>query len=168
MEDTLVLRDGLTVLAYGDLGAGNVFWRPYGGAGANINALHYLGDNKMLVAYSNGAGGGVLGEIDYDNAGVDGAVFYSNRINLGDNGVVKRIEDIHDAANVAGTTRFQFIHRDVAGNENTIEDREYTNQITTETKFNTNIHADIFQLKIVPQNDDTGHRLIRIKYEPGL
>jgi len=165
IEDILIFRDGKKVVAYGDLGAGNTFWKLYGSATNNINNIHYKGDNKLLVAFSDGAGGGDLYEIDYDNAGIIGD-FYSNRYTFGGEVIIRRIKIFHDETNSAGTSRFTLGYNDINGSLSDIKDVQYTNQSTYKTVIDCDIQTDMFQLYIAPQNDDLGYKLIQIFYEP--
>jgi hypothetical protein len=169
MENLLLVRDGLNVLAFGDLGAGNTWWKLYKNtANTNhINNIAYQGDNKLLVAYKGATdGSGMLSQVDYDNAGISGA-FYTNRISFGREVLIRRITLWHDVSASAGTTRFSVLHRNLDGTETEIRDVNYVNQSISKTIINTDpIVTDTFQLKISPSNDDTGFKRIRIYYDP--
>src|SRR3990167_202435 len=167
LEDILLTRDGLNILAFGNLGAGNVWWKLFRNTAnsQNINNILYKGDNKLLAAYSDGASAGKLVEIDYDNAGTTGA-FYSNRYNFGSTVKIRRIDIFHDTTNTTGTTAFDVKHRLLDDTEETIESISYDSQSINKTRIQCDITADIFQLVIVPQTDDMGIKLIRIYYDP--
>ena len=167
IEDILLVRDGLNVRAYGDLGAGNVWWNITNNETntQNVNCIHYLGDNKLLFAFSDAGTAGLLKEVDFDNAGTSG-VFYSNRINFGEEVHIHRIDILHDVSAAAGTTRFILSYRDIDGTLSTIQDTTYSSQSVNKTRIRANIKTDIFQLKLTQSNDDTGYKLIRIFYDP--
>ncbi len=159
MEDILLVRDGTYVLAYGNLGAGNVWWRPHKESTSNINVLAYKGDNVLLV----GNAGADLNQIDYDNAGVNG-VFRTNRMTFGSEVVIRRLDLIHDNTTANSSQAF-FFERLQDGTENTIEDRTWTTA-TRFTRIAANIKTDMFQFGITPSSGAIGYRYIRIGYEP--
>ena len=168
MDDILTIRDGLNVKAFGDLGAGRVWWNMYQNTtnSNEINNISYKGDNKLLVAFKGAsAGTGLLQEIDYDNAGVNGA-FYTNRIDVGSEIHTNRIDVVHDESGPAGTTTFILQHRDTEDNEKLVETRTYINKTARKSRFKTDVKDDISQFKITPSQDNIGYRSIRIQYEP--
>lgn len=168
MEDILLVRDGTDVLAYGDLGKGKVFWRLASNRtnALAINNFIYKGDNKLLIAYSNGSGGGLLKEIDYDDAGIAGELV-TNRIDFGAKVWIRRIVILHTETNGAGISVFSVLNLDSEGSSATIRNVSYSNQEVTETRIDTNIYTDYFQLKITPSNDAIGYRRVVIFYESG-
>ena len=163
MEDTLLVASDYEALAYGNLGAGNVFWRPYRSAGnRTITAMLYRGDNRMLYAYKTSAATEKLIQIDYDNIGVNGT-FYTNHYFFDDFKNVKRIDYLHDLTNSAGTSRFQLEYRKHSGGgTEIIEDKTYTNESTNRTRIDCEIKTDVFQLYFVPTTDDIGITSLRI------
>lgn len=167
IEDILVVRDGLNVLAFGDLGAGNVWWNMYRNTTntASITVLAYKGDNVMCFCFSDLAAGGYLKEVDYDNAGIVGS-FFSNRYSFGREVSIRRIEIFHDISAVAGTTQFNLNERTFEDVVQLIKTLAYNSQSVSKSRIECNIRTDIFQFNIVPSNDDTGYKLIRIYYEP--
>lgn len=66
MEGVLVVRDKSGLLAYGDLGLGNVFWYMYADDQTSpertFNAIFYAGDNTMYTSVSNR----LLDVLDFD------------------------------------------------------------------------------------------------------
>lgn len=166
-EDFFMVRDGLNVLFYGDLGAGNVWWKPYrnGTNSQNINNIFYQGDNKLLVAFSDGAGAGVLEEIDYDNVGTSGT-FYSNRAALSQFSKIDEVEVLHTITNSAGTSRFQLAEVTLNDAENTFADFNYSNQSTNKSQQQISLEADIFKFRVVPQNGSLGYSLFRFHDRP--
>lgn len=175
MEDVLLIRDGLYVKAFGNLGNGRVWWNCfYNETNSNhINNIAYKGDNKLLIAFQGAsAGTGLLQEIDYDNAGVIGK-FISNKIRFGQKVHIDKIEIVHDITNNAGTTQFEVHQKDLQGNINNayghsglIATPTYVSQNVDETRIDCDIKESIFQLGIVPITDDIGFKEIRIYYEP--
>lgn len=164
-EDIVMFRDGLHVRAFGDLGAGNIFWSAFYNETNtnNINCLSYKGDNVLLIAFQGAtAGTGLLQEQDYDSIGTTGR-FYSNRIDFGQEVHISRIDLLHDAT--TAITRFILYSRDLTDTENIIEDKT-SGGITTKIRIQTDIKIDIFQLFLSPQNDDLRFYAIRIHYDP--
>ena len=166
-EDILLVRDGRHILAYGDLGAGKVWWKMLRNPGAEeINNISYKGDNVILMAFADNSAGDLI-EFDMDNAGANDS-FYANRMNFGQEVEIKRIEIIHDESDSAGDTNFDVIsvRPDAAGTLDTIEEIRYTNTSITKTTINTDIKTDNFQPRIRLLSDDIGFRIIRIFYDP--
>jgi len=165
MEDIVVYRDGLNGVAYGDLGAGRVFWKLYHNAtnSSNIDHIAYKGDNVLLIAYEDGTAGN-LEEVDYDNQGVTGQ-FLSNRIAFESKTQMNGIDIIHDVTNSAGTTSFSLSSRDTEDTDNLIETRSYVNQEAVKSEFDYTETVDFFQFKLVPSQDTLAYKLFRIKYD---
>lgn len=165
-EDTVVFRDGLNAIAYGDLGAGNVFWNIFRNTADsnNLNCISYLGDNKMLFAHAGSGSTGRLYEIDYDNIGQNGK-FYTNRIDFEQEVQIDRITLLHEATNGAGVTRFIVTSRDLEDTESTIDDRTYTNVATNKTRIATKLATDIAQFALSLTNDIIDFKSIRIRYD---
>lgn len=167
MEDILLVRDNKDILAFGDLGAGKVWWRTYRN---NVNTqplnfVCYKGDNMILTGSSDGASGGVLSELDLDNVGLAG-LFYTNREVLPGEAQFKRFVALHDLSATAGTTRFQIIYRDHANfATNVILDREYLSQSVIKTQEDIDVKTDLFQAYISPQNDDIGFYFLKFEYD---
>lgn len=167
IEDILILRDGLDVLAYGDLGAGKVWWKPYRNI-TNTNAINnilYKGDNVLTVSFSDSAGGGKLQQVDFDNAGQFGQLV-SNRINFGGEVSIRKIVCLHDQ--VSAGTRFGVYYRDTENVDTLIEDKIYSSTITytaTKTRIDCDVRTDMFQLVLVPVVGSIGFKSITIYYE---
>jgi len=168
MEDMLLVRDGTDILAYGDLGKGKVFWRIASNRTNSqaINNFIYKGENKLLLAYSDGSGGGLLKEIDYDNAGIYGELV-TNKIDFGSKVWIRKIVILHTETNGAGTSAFNVFSLDSEGDSTTIRNVSYSSKTVTETRIDTNIYTDYFQLKITGSNDDIGYRRVVVFYESG-
>lgn len=167
MDDIFLVRDGPYVLAFGDLGAGKVWWKMVGNVGLNnLNIVMHKGDSVILFAGTDGAGGGTLYEVDMKNSGSDG-VFRTNQLNFGGEAKVKRIDLYHDATNTAGTTTIQLATLDDSGSLATIEDRVHVNQNVKFDRFDCDVKVQgTSQFFLNPQNDDIGYRVIRIYYDP--
>lgn len=166
MEDILLVRDTTSVLAYGDVGKGNVFWKIYKNATNSnpINNVHYKGDNKLVVGFSDGSGGGELMEMDYDSAGVEG-LLVCNRIDFGSKVWIRRIDIEHTKSNPSGTTEFVVSSKDVEDALTTLKTVTYSSQSITRTEIHTNVQAQIFQLQLAWGTDDVGVRSVTIWYE---
>jgi len=156
MEDILLVRDGDDILAYGDIGAGRVWWTLLDGA-ATINVPTYKGDNVVL--YGDAAEN--LFEVDLDNAGANG-LFRSNKIYFEKEVDIKRIDIFHDTATTYTLTVGE---TDLAGTTNTIEQRVYSGESVEVTRVNCNVRTDIFQLALTPGSGTIGIKLIRIHYD---
>lgn len=165
MEDIVMYRDGLNVVAYGDLGAGNVFWKPYHNStnSSNIDHIAYKGDNVLLIAYEDGDDGN-LEEVNYDNTGVTGQ-FLSNRYVFEAETQMKGLDLIHDVTNSTGTSTFTLSSRNIEDTDNLIEQRSYVNQEATKSEFDYTETVDFFQFKLVPSQDNLAFKLFRIHYE---
>lgn len=165
MEDILLIRDGVNVLAFGDLGAGNVWWNLYRNTtnSNNVQVVAYKGGNVVCYGFSDGAGAGILHEVDYDNAGILGT-FYSNRYSFGRRVMIRRIVILHDVSASGGTTAFSVYYRDIENTSNLLQTVTYNSQSVSKTTIECQVETDFFQFGIVPSNDDTGYKLIRIYY----
>lgn len=161
IEDTIIFRDGTNVIAYGDLGAGDVFYKIFQNT-QGVNNVQYQGDNVLLVAY---ASGDLLKQLDYDNAGATGE-FFSNRYAFPDEVRINRIDIIHDRTDTAGTTAFTVNYRDLIESDVVIQSISYVSQDIVKTRIECDVKTDIFQLHITGVTDDIGFKHIRIFYEP--
>jgi hypothetical protein len=155
IEETLLVRDGRFILAFGNLGAGNVWYRVSKNlVASNINVIAYKGDNKLLF----GDAATNLKETDLDNGGASG-IFYSNRDDFDDEVVVKRIVILHDTAT---TYELAVSYRDLSDTENLIETISHTSQSIQKETINCDIRADIFQLVLAPASGTVGIKAIKI------
>lgn len=162
-EDKLMFRDGRYVYLYGDFGGGKMFVKVFRTTNTqSVNNVMYAGGNALLAAYSDGAGGGLLKEVDLDSSGVNG-VWESNPIDFGEEVKIKRIDLLHSSSDA--TTRVQYSSVDIAGTANLIEDISYAGA-TNKTRINCDITTDIFKLKINPLAGTFGFKSIRIYYDP--
>ncbi len=164
MESVLLVRDGLNVLAYGDLGLGKVWWNLFRNVAnsASVSTVAYKGDNVVTFTYAN-SGAGICLEIDFDNIGGNG-ILYLNKYFFENEVIIRKIEIIHDATQIA--TRFILYYRDSEGNSNIIEDKTHGFAGPWRTRVQCDIQTDIFQLAISPLNDDLGWKFIKIHYDP--
>lgn len=166
-EDILLFRDGINVKAYGNLGAGNVFWNCFRNTTNtnHITNIHYKGDNKVLYSFQGAsAGTGLLQEVDYDNAGTVGN-FYSNRYFTPEERVYRFIDILHTVTNSGGASEFGVKYRDLDDNEsNIISDGviSYLNQTVSRTQKAMNVRSNAFQLVLQGSTDDIGYKQIRI------
>lgn len=161
MEDTLIIRDGNNTLAYGDLGAGKVWYNIFqdSNIGTTITNIFYLGDNNVIFATSDSK----LFKIDYDNVGTNGR-FYSNKYTFGSEVKIRRIDVFHtpSVADVAGY--FNFYNIDMV----TELVHSNTGQILSvnKTRINCDITADIFQFLVTISEPTLAIKLFRIYYDP--
>lgn len=168
-NDILLVRDGFGIKAFGDLGAGRVWWSMYNNqestTSKHLNFISAKGSNLILTGYAPSAGAGLLYEIDPGGDSQAG-IFYSNRIDFGQEVNIKRIDIIHDQTNSVGITAFSVWYRDTNDTETFIERPSYSSMSASRTRIQTHITTDIFQLKLTQDNDIIGFKAIRIYYEP--
>lgn len=165
-EDDLLVRDGRVVKRFGDLGQGRVWWNMYKNQtnSNNIAAIAYQGDNRLMSFFDDGSGDGKAMQVDYDNSG-PGGEFKSNRISFPEEVEVDRIELIHDTTDSVGSTIFTVNSIDVADTESAMKVVTHTNESTNRTTVGADVKTDIFQLGLLPANDDIGYKLMRIHYD---
>lgn len=161
-NDILLVRDGLNLLAFGDVGAGNVWWKPYKNTTNtnHINCVSYKGGNVLMPAFKGAsAGTGLLYEIDQDSIGADGK-FYTNRLDFDDEATVQRIKLLHDAT--TASTRFVVYSRDTNDTESTLFDKTHGVADVIRTNEKVSLTDETHQFVLSPLNDDIGFRIIRI------
>lgn len=170
IEDILVIRDGLHVLNFGDLGAGKVWWKSFKNATntQDIDTVSYKGDNKLLVSFDDGSGDGDLQEIDFDDVSTvasNRSKFVSNKYVFGDEVQIKGIDLVHDVSNDAGTSVFSVRTIDTEDTTHTIGVTTYINQSAIKTKINITESVDFFQFDLRPVTDSLAFKLMRIFYD---
>ena len=163
LEDILLVRDGRHVRAFGDLGAGKVWWRCASTAAStdgDINCLLYRGDNKLTICYQDTGGSDYIKELDYDGAGVATGIFYANREVFPSEVMIRKIEIDHDKN--SGT--YALTHNDWEDTVVTLSETITTLATQGITKRNINYKTDNFQWR---QGQGPGEiRNIRIYYDP--
>ena len=161
MEDILLVRDGQHVRAFGDLGAGKVWWRlakTSADTDDNINNIIYRGNMVLLIAYRDTGTSPFLKEINYANTGSTG-LFFSNRYDFPAETKIKRIEVIHKR--VAGNLLMTC--NDEEDNAVTLTDNITTDTVSSKSRREINYLCDTFQYR---QGQGPGEiRLIRIFYD---
>ena len=162
MEDVVVVRDGQHVRAFGDLGAGKVWWRC---AKTNldtdddINNIIYRGDNKLLICYRDTSTNPFIKELDYDNTGSTG-IFYSNRFPFSTESMIKKIEVLHKKA----VGSYTLSDNDTEDTAIALSELITTAASDAKTVREVNYRTDIFQYR---QGQGPGEiKLIRIFHEP--
>lgn len=163
-EDILIIRDGIDVLAYGDLGQGKVFWRAYRTSAptySSVTAVGYKGSNKILVGFVEAGSGEKLHEVNIRNAGVVGG-FYSNHYQLGGHVAIRRIEIDHTETANPATNGFALTLYDGVGNQLYTAAPSYVNQTIQQTRLDVDAFARDVQLYLYPSNGAMGFRQIRI------
>lgn len=167
MEEILIVRDGINCLAFGDLGRGKVWWnlsRPLF-SGSLINCPFYKGNSVMLFGNVNGTAG-ELTEVDFKNTGVDG-VFYSNRMPMATENIVRRVELLHTPSNSSGATIYDVGSRDeLTDTTTTFHTFSETNETISYRRIEANIRTQVFQLVIDPSTYSLGYKMMRIYHEP--
>lgn len=161
MEDVVVVRDGQHVRAFGDLGAGKVWWRcakTNADTDDDINNLIYRGDNKLLICYRDTSTNPFIKELDYDNTGSTG-IFYSNRFPFSTESMIRKIEVLHKKA--VGT--YIFSANDTEDTTVTLTETITTAADDAKTVRGVDYRTDIFQYR---QGQGPGEiKLIRIFHE---
>ena len=164
-ENILLVRDGKDVLAYGDLGQGKVWWRPYranAGSYSTFTAIGYKGDDTILVAYVDATSGAEqLYQVALNTAGIVG-IFESNHYLPGGHVAVRRIEIDHTATPASGYNAFYVRLYDGVGNQLHNQLTEYTNNVQSMTRIDLDAFAYDIQLELAPSNGAMGFRQIRI------
>lgn len=169
IDEILYVRDGIYVLGYGNIGAGNVWWKTWrngasGGGSKDVSTLTSKGDNTLLIGANDGAGGGLIKELDFDNTGTDG-VFRTNYTVFPTDIQITRIDIYHDITDSAGTSAFQVAILNDLDSLSTIKDVTYTNESTKRTRINCDVKVEgRLKLYITPVTDTIGFRHVRIYY----
>ena len=162
MEDILLVRDGQHVRAYGNLGAGNVWWRlakTSADTDGDINNIIYRGDNKLLICYQDTGGADYIKELDYDNTSASG-LFFSNRYLMPAETKIRRIEVLHkkNASSLLMTLN------DTEDAVVSLSEVITTLSTQAKTRREINYTTDVIQYR---QGQGPGEiRLIRIFHEP--
>lgn len=159
IEDTLIIRSGANILAYGNLGKGNVWWNMFRADGT-ITALGYKGGSVVLVGFPDGSTE-KLKEVNVANAGIIGE-FDTNRFLPGQNIAIRRIEIDHTRTPVSGLEAFYFRMFDNVGDSILNVLNEYTSTPVSKTRIDCDVFTDDFYAQILPSNGSMGFREIRI------
>lgn len=167
-EDILVVRSGVDVLAYGDLGGeGKAWWRAYrtgaGGASA-VTALGYKGNGTVLVGYLNSSDSDQkLKEITVNSSTGIYGIFCSNPLLAGQNIALRRIEIDHTQTPASGVNAFSVnILSTVGVSKYASGSISYTDNPQETTRVDLDALVDGFQLQLVPSNGAMGFYQIRI------
>lgn len=163
MEDIVVVRDGQHVRAYGDLGAGKVWWRcakTSADTDGDINNLIYRGDNRLLICYQDSGGSDYIKELDYDDTSSTG-IFYHNRVPFATESIVRRIEVNHKKS-TGGS--WAMTANDTEDTSVLLSDVMSPEAANGKTRREVNYKTDIMQYR---QGQGPGEiKLIRIFYDP--
>jgi len=163
-EGVLLIRDGKDVLAYGDLGQGNVWWRAYrtsANGGTAVTAIGYKGSNELIVGYISSLAAQTLDIVNIRSTGTAGG-FYSNQYLAGQHIAIRRIEVDHTETPVSGTHAFIAELLDSAGNSKYSATTTYTNTPSQHTSLYLDAFLRGIQLKLTPSSGAMGFREIRI------
>lgn len=164
-EDILIIRDGVYLLAYGDLGKGKVWWkvhRTLANSYVSFTAVGYKGNGVVLVGYLDGTSAvEKLEEVNVRNVGLNG-VFYSNHSLAGQNIAIRRIEVDHTKTPASGVNSFGIIVMNGVGDQLHTETPSYTNTPVSTTRIDLDAFVDDLQLYLYPNNGAMGFRQIRV------
>ena len=166
-EGNLIIRDGIFLLTFGDLGMGRVWWRPTSNDvnANNINNILYKGSDTVLMGFSDSAGAGKLIEVNLANAGSSG-VFQSNKTNFELTSSLRRLEILHTAL-TASTFRISFSNVDENDSLNAVYDSNpsVASANWAKHRVETDIKVDSARLLLQQSNATPGYRFIRVMYE---
>lgn len=164
-EDILLVRDGIYLLAYGDLGQGKVWWRPHAtqaGSYVNFTAVGYKGNGVVLVCYKNGTTAvETLEELNIRNVGING-IFLSNHSLAGQNIAIRRIEVDHTKTPASGINAFNLYVFNGVGDQLHFANTSYTDNPTSTSRIDLDAFTDDLQLMLTPSNGAMGFRQIRV------
>lgn len=165
-ENTLLVRDGNAVLAYGNLGEGNVFYYPYQHQTATneLNVIFYSGDNELLTSADTSAQR--LNLIDFDTF-ADQASWESNFYSFAGKVWIRRIEV--ETETLASGSSMTFSYVDKNNTASTIMTMTYASDgAVSEKKKFCNIYTDLAKFRVAFAAGNTkGIIKIKIFYEDG-
>lgn len=167
-DGILLVRDGINVLALGDLGLGRrVWWKPLRNFtnSNSINCIAYKGSDKVLIAFASGSAG-ALEETDMTEAGLGGK-FYGNRTIMPVECAMRRFEMLHTP--VTGVYRFTVANKDETDTESTIYDTNpgsVSGVWSSKYRRELDLKSDQYQLSLSPSNGAPGFKFLRIFYDP--
>lgn len=171
MEGHLLVVEKDNVLAYGDLGAGKVFWYPLNNkqnAGQNIDAIAVIGTGKLIYGTQSSGGVEKLYKLDYyDNTGNTVSTrLYTNRYSFPRKVWVRRIEVQHDTFSASGAG-LEIYNVLMSGSVEQVGVHSYTlDGGVNASRYDTNIYTDNLQLYFSWLNIVQGISKIIIYYEP--
>lgn len=161
VEGILAVREEGSLLFYGNLGLGNVFWYPWTNTPL-IKGIFYYGDNKMLTSSSDQR----MSLLDFDTFAGSGSL-ESNPYTFPSKVWIRKIVVQTEA--LASGSNISFVSVDKNGTTSTIMTMNHTTDgaISEKTQF-CNIFTDVFRLRINFDFLQTkGVRKIIIYYEDG-
>lgn len=165
-EGILLVRDGREVIAFGDLGAGMAWWRPFKNLTNTqaINNIAYKGSNTLMIAFSDGASAGYLQELALNTGGVNGVIVF-NPLDFPVESTVRRFEALH--APVTGTYAFSL------GVDTEIETPNQVYRSNPDTASGTwgfyrtelDVKGNRLQFDLTPSSGALGFKFFRFFYE---
>lgn len=161
MEGTLLVRETNGLLAYGNLGLGNVFWYPWDNAWA-LTAIYYAGDNTVMTSSSDEK----LNKLDFDTYGGAG-IWDSNQYSFAGKVWIRKIVVESETLESGGNITFSSINKN--GTAAVIGTLTFAaDGAISEKTMTCNIYTDLFRLRIAFDALNTkGIRKITIHYEDG-
>jgi hypothetical protein len=161
MEDIFLIRDGVNVLAYGDLGNGKKIWFNFYQGSNTVNNLHYKGQNLILIA-SNATS---LVEQDYSSGGIVGS-FVSRRYIFASEVKIRRIVFVHDAKAAGSIKYFNVYYRDTDDALTTLANVKWeVGPTPNRTRIECDLTTDVFQLRVDPSSGVLPIKAIHIYYD---
>lgn len=165
-DNTLYVRDGNAVLAYGNLGEGNVFYYPFKHQTASneLNVIFYIGDNKLLTSADTSAQR--LNLIDFDTF-ADQAQWESNFYSFAGKVWIRRIEVQTETLESGGNITFSYVDKN--NSASTMMTMTFASDgAISEKKAFCNIFTDIAKFRVTFAAGNTkGVLKIKIFYEDG-
>lgn len=167
MDGTLLIPDGNSILAVGDLGAGKTFYYPVTDAEADqIDIPLYLG--KSYLCYTTTTGSSTFGiyRLDMRNGDGTGKTWTSNRYTFPVKLWIRRIEIEHDELASGGS--FTLGYNNEKGVSNALKTVTYAGVGAQRfTRIQCNVNTSMLQLYLTWNAVPVGIKKITVYYEPG-
>lgn len=165
MEGDLIIREKNGLLAYGNLGEGNVFWYPWTSEGSNdITAIFYAGDNCMITS----APAAKLDKMDFDTfAGI--GRFESGFISFPGKVWIRKVEVITETLISGDSMLMSAMDKNNNSIVSSFIDLSFNidGAISEKVKF-VNFFVDIIKFRLIYQSGNlAGVKKIIIYYEDG-
>lgn len=164
MAGHLLICENKNLLAFGDLGAGKVFWYPTTNYISNMDSVLGLGGNSILFG-NEASGNELLLKVDLDDGGVGVGTFYSNKYNFPSKIWVRKIEVEHSTLSVSGEV-LDVGYVNNSGSSISLGQRQYSdNGAQTHSRIDCNVLGDAFTFYVGVSASGLTIRKITIYYE---
>lgn len=169
LEGHLLVVEQDHVLAFGDLGAGKVFWYPITNrphTGRPLDAILPIGNGQIIYGTETSGGVEKLYKLDFYSTGSTSTTnFYTNKISFPRRVWIRRIDVVHDQFTTGtGIALYNILN---TGAADQIAIRSYTlDGATNVSRYDANIYTDVLQLLLQWSGSPKGFNKITIYYEP--